>query len=84
MKKKKKTFSRKDIEDAITKRIFHDFEETIGFKINEILVELSKHKNKAVVLDEKINIQGRKLEKEHMAVGELKNKLHRMEERKSD
>ena len=84
MKKKKKIFSRKEIEDSIIKKIFHDFEDTIGLKINEVLTELNRQKNKSIVMDEKINIQGRKLEKERLAVGEIKTKLHRIEERKSD
>ena len=45
---------------------------------------MNKFKNKIVVLDEKVGIQGRKLDKEHHLTSELKIKISKFEDKKSD
>ena len=53
-------------------------------KFAETMKEINKFKNKMVVLDEKVGIQGRKLDKEHHQTSELKNKMMKFEDKKSD
>lgn len=63
--KSKKLISKREIEESISKKL----EEEMGIKFNELLDELKTSKNKIIVLDEKINILTRKLEKEHHSNG---------------